>query len=233
MKSLTRQLVRSVDRYAIDELKIPGVILMENAGRGVADAIESFCTATNGISDISVAVVAGAGNNGGDGYVIARHLANRGTKVTTFLISPAGKITGDAAVNLEIIRNLGYDIRETAKRGELAGLAEALRGYDLIVDAVGGTGIRGSLRGEVAAAVEQINAAANEKRPVVAVDIPTGLDCDSGEASGPVVVAAMTVTFVARKVGFENPASTFYTGEVRVADIGIDPQAILAKIEND
>ncbi len=164
-----------------------------------------------------VAVVAGAGNNGGDGFVIARHLAMRGAEVVTFLVAPEAKIAGDALANLTILRNLGHDIHPMDSAA-IAGLAAQLAGFDAVVDAVGGTGIQGALRGDTAVAVEQINAAG---RSVIAVDIPTGLDCDTGDAPGPTVRAAVTVTFAARKLGFDAPRSLPYTGQVVVADIGI------------
>ncbi|HUT61026.1 MAG TPA: NAD(P)H-hydrate epimerase [Phycisphaerae bacterium] len=215
-RSLSRDEVRSVDRYAIETLGVPGVVLMENAGRNAADAIERFL---GGAKAKSVAVVAGAGNNGGDGFVIARHLHLRGARVVVFLVADRQKLAADAAVNLGIIEKLGLDVRP-AGGANLNKLADELRRFDLIVDAVGGTGIRGALRGETAAAVEQINAAG---RPVVAVDIPTGLDCDTGAAAGPAVKADMTVTFVARKKGFDAPGAERYTGTVVVADIGVPP----------
>ena len=214
MQSLSRDQVRRVDRWAIDALGIPGVILMENAGRQVADAVEKLL---GDLGRCTVAVVAGAGNNGGDGYVAARHLALRGASVATFLVSPPEKITGDARVNLDAIRALGHDLRALSAE-EGPALADALKSFDVVVDAVGGTGIRGELCGDLAAAVKQINAA---ERPVVAVDIPTGLDCDTGCPSGPTVKAVVTVSFVARKLGFDNPDSVEYTGDVVVADIGV------------
>lgn len=196
---------------------------MENAGRNAADAIEQFVGGAAG--GRRIAIVAGGGNNGGDGFVIARHLVMRGAEVVTFLVVPEEKIAADAAVNLKIIRNLGHDIRCIA--GELAAkLSGELGKFDLIVDAVGGTGIRGELCGVLAAAVEQINAAG---RPIVAIDIPTGLDCDTGAAKGPTVRAAMTVTFVARKKGFDAPDASTYTGEVRLVDIGV-PAELLARL---
>jgi len=222
MDSLTRDEVRAIDRAAIETLGIPGVILMENAGRNCADAIAEFLGTTAGRS---VAVVAGAGNNGGDGYVIARHLAMRAAKVTTFITCPAEKISGDAAINLRAIEALRHDIRQITGQ-QIGDLSRELATCDVIVDAVGGTGIRGPLRGDPAAAVQQINAAG---RPVVAVDIPTGLDCDTGAADGPAVRAAMTVTFVAPKRGFDFPQSGQYTGTVVTADIGI-PADLVAEI---
>jgi len=142
-----------------------------------------------------------------------------------FLVSPFDKLSGDAETNYRIARNLHLDIREVGP-AELVNLSTELRGFDVVVDAVGGTGIRGALRGDIAVAVEQINAAG---RPVVAVDIPTGLDCDTGKAEGPAVRAKLTVTMVARKKGFDSPASAEFTGEVRVVDIGI-PAEVVARL---
>jgi len=221
MDALTRQEVRAVDRAAIEVLGIPGVILMENAGRNCADAIEQFL---GGKSDQRAAIVAGPGNNGGDGYVIARHLAMRGFGVTTFIICQREKISGDAAVNLNAISALKHDIRYLAAE-EIGDLASQLAEFDLIVDAIGGTGVQGALRGPAATAVEQINAAG---RPVAAVDIPTGLDCDTGRTDGPAVRADLTVTFVAAKKGFSHPQASQYTGEVIVADIGVPADLVVS-----
>lgn len=217
MNSLTREEVRAVDRYAIEVLGIPGVVLMENAGRNVAEVVARMLRRN---SSRRVAVVAGAGNNGGDGYVVARHLSLRGYDPTTFLLVAEESITGDARIHLDILRRLELNVQPVP---ETSRLAEMLRKYDVIVDALGGTGIRGPLRSDLAAAVEQINAAG---KPVVAIDIPTGLDCDTGQAPGPCVRAAVTVTFVARKRGFDHPASLAWTGIVIVADIGVDPRRI-------
>lgn len=225
MHALTRQQVRQIDQTAIETLGIPGVILMENAGRQCADVAAEMLDQFHGQT---VAVVCGSGNNGGDGYVLARHLDLRGFEVETFLVVPPDKITGDALVNLNAIKSLGHDIC-SVNPDELSRLGQSLSQFDLVVDAVGGTGIRGALRGDIATAVEQINAAG---RPVLAVDIPTGLDCDTGQAEGPVVRAAMTVTFVARKKGFDCPESSDFTGLVRVADIGIPPEVVAKLVDS-
>jgi len=219
MRSLTRDQTRAIDRFAIEQLGVPGVVLMENAGRLCADAVGDFLA---GPAGRKVAICAGAGNNGGDGFVVARHLAMRGARVAVFLVSPADELSGDAEINYRIARNLHLDIRHVGS-AELANLSRELRGFDVVVDAVGGTGIRGALRGDIAVAAEQINAAG---RPVVAVDIPTGLDCDTGRAEGPAVRANLTVTMVARKKGFDSPASAEFTGEVRVVDIGIPAEVV-------
>lgn len=225
MRALSREEVRRVDRCAIEVLGISGLVLMENAGRGAADAIQEFLGGS--VDGRQIAIVAGGGNNGGDGFVVARHLAMRGARVVTFLVAGDGKLTPDAAANLAILHKLRCDVRQVSAQ-ESAGLAGQLRAFDLLVDAVGGTGVRGALRGDPAAAVQAINAAS---RPVVAIDIPTGLDCDTGQAEGPAVRAALTVTFVARKKGFDAPGASAYTGKVVVADIGI-PAEIVAGIAN-
>ena len=222
MKSLSRDETRSIDRCAIETIGVPGAVLMENAGRCAADEIEKFLASANGRK---LAIVAGAGNNGGDGFVIARHLAMRGAEVTTLLVTSPENIAHDAAINLNILRNLGCDVREVTG-GQIAGLGGQLTAFELIVDAVGGTGIQGALRGELATVVEQINASG---KPVIAIDIPTGLDCDTGQAPGPAVKAAMTITMLARKKGFDAAGAAEYTGEVCVVDIGI-PADIVAEI---
>jgi hydroxyethylthiazole kinase-like uncharacterized protein yjeF len=214
VESLTRKQVRNFDRHAMKTLGIPGVVLMENAGKNTANIITRFL---GSLTARAIAIVAGGGNNGGDGFVIARHLTNRGGNVAVFLIADPQKITGDAKTNLDIITNLEYNIRHL-KTADLGGLSRELEAFDLIIDAVGGTGISGNLRDDLALVVTQINQAS---RPVVAVDIPTGLDCDTGIVEGPVVRAELTITFAARKIGFDNPASEDYTGQVVVTDIGI------------
>lgn len=213
-QSLTREQVRRLDRRAIETWGVSGLVLMENAGRQAADAFEGYM---GGAASKRVAVVAGAGNNGGDGFVIARHLHLRGAEVAVFIVANRAKLTADAGANLAILERLGLDVRDCAG-SELDELAGELGAFDLVVDAVGGTGITGPLRGVAATAVRQINASL---RPVVAVDIPTGLDCDSGQAHDPTVRAQLTVTFAARKVGFDAPGAADYTGRVVVADIGV------------
>ncbi len=220
MRSLSRDEVRGIDRYAVETLGMAGLVLMENAGRGAADAIGEMLGGS--VGEKRIAIVAGGGNNGGDGFVVARRLAMRGAKVVTFQLAPAAKLTADAAANLTVLRNLGQDIRQLGAE-DLPDLGERLREFDVVVDAVGGTGVRGALRGAMAGAVQAINAAG---RPTVAIDIPTGLDCDTGMADGPAVRAAMTVTFVARKVGFDSPGADEFTGRVVVADIGIPPETM-------
>ncbi|RPI61119.1 MAG: NAD(P)H-hydrate epimerase [Planctomycetaceae bacterium] len=242
MKALSREQVRMIDRLAIERYGVSGLVLMENAGRNASDAIEKIlerdglakglsCSISGGelhpsdaLAGRRIAVVAGTGNNGGDGFVVARHLAMRGAAVVTFIVAPAENIAGDAAANLAILRHLQHDVRQIAA-GELRGLAGQLRPFDLIVDAIGGTGICGQLRSDMATSVEQVNSTG---LPIIAIDIPTGLDCDTGQPLGPTIRAAMTVTFVACKIGFDSPQASQYTGTVAVADIGIPAEQVLA-----
>ncbi len=221
MGPLTRQQVRALDRFAIEQLGVPGVVLMENAGRNAAQVIaERFAPMT----DKTVLVVAGKGNNGGDGYVIARHLSRMGVIAKTLLVCDPTSVGGDARTNLDILHSFGLPVEVCSCPAEAGGtLAQA----DIIVDAIGGTGIRGPLADDLARWVEAINAA---NAPVVAVDIPTGLDCDTGLPAGPTVIAELTVTFVAEKAGFSQVNSTEYTGPVVTVDIGVDAEAIVSQL---
>jgi NAD(P)H-hydrate epimerase len=222
MLALTREQIRAIDSHAIETLGIPGLMLMENAGRGATDAFEAWA---GGVEDKPVAIVAGGGNNGGDGFVIARHLHIRAAQVTVFVVAPHDKISGDAETNLQAALALGLDVRDV--REDIAGLGDKLKQYEFTVDAVGGTGIKGALRGTMAEVVEQIIASGTD---VLAVDIPTGLDCDTGAAEGPAVKARLTATFAANKVGFAKEGASAYTGQVTVCDIGIPAEQLHRKL---
>jgi NAD(P)H-hydrate epimerase len=220
LRSLSREEVRRVDACAIETLGIPGVILMENAGLACAhQAVEMLA----GTGQKRVAILAGAGNNGGDGFVMARHLRIARIETTVYLVADEQKLTGDARINWDAARAVGVSTKVLGD--DISAVSRALLEADFVVDAVGGTGIRGALRGTPAEVAREINAAG---RPVLAVDIPTGLDCDSGRAEGPAVRAVRTVTFLARKQGFDVPDAQEYTGEVYVAHIGI-PLADVAR----
>jgi len=216
-RPLTRQEVRSIDAFAIERLGVPGVVLMENAGRNAVAIIDECFD----VADKTFAILCGAGNNGGDGFVMARHLMLRGASVQILMGVSRAKVSGDALCYFRIAENLGIPIRELAGEGS-DGLASDLDQFDYLVDALGGTGIAGALREPMAGLVREVNAS---DTPVIAVDIPTGLDCDTGEGHDPTVRAAMTITFAACKVGFARAGD--YTGPVAVADIGIDPTWVL------
>ncbi len=222
-RPLSRDEVRQVDRRAIEEYGIPGVVLMENAGRGTAELLMSL-----GING-PVVICAGKGNNGGDGFVIARHLENQGCPMKVLLFADPDELDGDAAINYRVIRSAGTPIdvlsfKEKGKREkEKVEFRRRLADADWIVDALLGTGARGSVREPYAAAIRQINASTAK---VLAVDLPSGMDCDTGEPLGCCVRADHTATFVARKAGFDAAGAEKLTGSVRVIDIGV-PRALL------
>lgn len=227
MRSLSRDEVRNVDILAIGEYGLPGVVLMENAGRNAAALVHSLATATESTGVMTI--VCGKGNNGGDGFVIARHLENMGHGVRLLLASDPAEATGDAAINKRVAERAGQSI-ECLAGADLARWERALSGADWIVDAVLGTGATGPARGSIATAIGAINAVRGRGTArVFAVDLPSGLDCDTGRPLGPCVRADVTGTFVARKAGFDQPGADAFTGPVHVLDIGV-PRALLRQI---
>ncbi len=220
--AVTRAQVREVDRRAIEEFGVPGVVLMENAGRNATKIILGLLP-TGG----RVAIVCGRGNNGGDGFVIARHLFNARAPVDLLLACDPDQLSGDAAINAGIVQKMrlqchGFDTVERIEQARPI-LARAA----VIVDALLGTGFAGDVRAPLDAAIEAINGARGAI--VVAVDLPSGLDCDTGRPSNATVRAHHTVTFVARKAGFNAPGAEAFTGQVHVADIGA-PRTILEDV---
>ena len=215
---MTRQEIRAVDAWAINTLGVPGVVLMENAGRSCAELIKEKLAKT---ARPKACIFCGTGNNGGDGYVIARGLLNSGFEVSVVICGPRDKIKGDAKINLDILERLGQRIEQLNLNADIAGQVKTFaEGADMIVDAIFGTGLSGQLSDEYKRLIEGINA---QNKPVLAVDIPSGLDCDTGRPLGAAVKAKYTVTFVALKKGFTQKASAEYTGQVFVASIGVEP----------
>lgn len=212
MRALSRAEVREVDRRALEEFGMPGLLLMENAGRGCAELLLTLRAGAGR----KVVICCGKGNNGGDGLVMARHLENAGLAVTVLLFADPGEVSGDAAVNLGIVEASGIPLcsmPEPNRREIEAALSEA----DWVVDALLGTGTTGAIREPYGTVISAINASG---RPVFAVDLPSGLDCDRGVPLGPCVRATHTATLVARKPGFDQPEARAWTGKVDVVDIG-------------
>lgn len=210
-RTLDRLQSRALDRRAGAEYGISGLVLMENAGRGVADKLCELGLAG------PVVICCGKGNNGGDGFVIARHLDLRGHPVRVLLWADPDELSGDAAANFQILEKTDVPIHLFASEHDAAGLNEQLGGAAWIVDALLGTGARGEPRPPLDAVIDQLNAAA---APRLAVDLPSGLDCDSGCAARHTIRAAHTCTFVAPKPGFFQPGVERYTGRMHVLDIG-------------
>jgi hydroxyethylthiazole kinase-like uncharacterized protein yjeF len=226
-RPLTRDEVRELDRIAIEEYGVPGIVLMENAGRACADAAREMLGSTEGAR---VVVVCGRGNNGGDGFVVARHLANWGCGVEVLLLGSVEGVMergGEAAVNLSIVLRMGIAVTETRSGREAAQAIAARSGAGLVVDALLGTGLNGPVREPFLSAIRAMNRSSS---PVLAVDIPSGLDADRGESLGAAVQADRTVTFAANKVGMARPAAARFLGALTVADISI-PWCALSRLD--
>jgi len=212
----TAEEMRRLDRRAISDLGIPGATLMENAGRGAAEAIVAALPALGAPRrGAKVTIVCGKGGNGGDGFVVARWLKRHGARPTVLLVPPAEEVTGDAGRKLEEMRRAGIRPRSFADDRVTSDL---LARSHLVVDALLGTGSRGAPEGAVARAIELINAS---RRPVAALDIPSGLSADTGAHAGAVVNAAMTVTFAGLKRGLVTSPGYELAGRVTVASIGV------------
>ncbi len=235
MVTLTRQQVREVDRLAIQELGIPGVVLMENAGRNAAGIVlqrlEERSAQTGQLGTVSV--VCGGGNNGGDGYVIARHLHNRGVEVKIYAITDPATLSGDAAVHHRICEKMRMLIEPITTQTQLLDTATSWGRAPVLVDALLGTGFQGAVRDHPAAVITAVNGVKTKYGTwILAIDVPSGLDCDTGLPSNATVRADATVTFVASKSGFTNPAARPYTGRVHIADVGAPPGLIDRVLEN-
>ena len=216
---LTRDQARLIDRRAIDELGMSSLVLMENAGRQVADCLcELWPTGP-------VAICCGTGNNGGDGFVVARHLDIRGREVRVQLWGDPARLTPDAAANCRILDRAESIVARQGATFDPAALA-TFEGCVVIVDALLGTGSRGEPRPPLDQLIASLNALA---MPKLAVDLPSGLDCDTGAPARATIRAALTCTFVAPKAGFESSGAQPYLGKVRVLDIGA-PRSLVESV---
>lgn len=214
--------VRQLDRLAIQRFDVPGLILMENAGRGCTELLLQQQPGD------SIVICCGRGNNGGDGFVMARQLLLAGRSPQIVLTAEPANLQGDAAVNCRIVQQLGIPIR-VIREAEISAeqqreLSELLRDASWIVDALLGTGASGAARGVTADLIELINGA---NRPVLAVDLPSGLDGDTGEAQGSCVRASLTATLAAYKPGLLQPAAAAFAGRLELVPIGIPLEPLL------
>ncbi len=215
MRILTAEEMQAVDRRAIEEIGIPSLVLMENASIGVADAIaESFAGAR------TVAILCGPGNNGGDGLALARLLDARGYRLHVLLVIRSSPPRGDAAVQLEILRRSGIAVETVGSGADLAPVVATCGRCDLVVDALFGTGLTRPLAGHFGELVERLRGLAV---PVLAVDLPSGLDGSRAEPPGPHLEAEMTVTFAAPKVAHVFSPAADAAGRLVVTDLGIPP----------
>ena len=226
---LSREQMRAYDARAIEGCAVPGVVLMENAGRGAADHVaqlyDRHAAGAAGGRPGPVVIACGRGNNGGDGFVVARHLLARGIEVEALLIGEREQVGGDARLNLEALLGLGGQVHTLG--ADLTVLREALGRAGLAVDALFGTGLSRPLEGGW---LEVVTAFDEARCPKVAIDIPTGIDANSGAVLGAAVHADLTVTFAHLKAGLVQGAGLIHAGEVQVVGLGIPDRAILDEV---
>ena len=216
MKLVTAAEMRELDRRAIEEVGIPSLVLMENAGRTTYQVLRREFPDLDG----EVAVLAGRGNNGGDGFVVARYLAQAGLPVAVLLLGQKDQVKGDARVNLNILAHQGLEVMEVLDESQLNPVLHRLAKADLIVDALLGTGLDKPVQGLLAVLIDKVN---HLRPPVLAVDIPSGLSADTGEVLGAAIQAEVTVTYGWPKVGQVVPPGRDYVGRLWQVDLGIPP----------
>lgn len=220
MKVVTAEEMKRIDARAMEGMSIPGVMLMENAGRGVVSVIREEI---GEVEDVSFAVVCGKGNNGGDGFVAARFLKNNGARITAYLLGRKSEVKGDAKTNLEIALKAGVEVVEVKGDASLSKLEEGLESVDVAVDAIFGTGFEGAARGIPAKAIDLLN---EFEGVIFSIDVPSGLDATSGQVEGPCVLADVTATMCLPKRGLLLCPGKDHTGDLYVVDIGVPPVAM-------
>jgi hydroxyethylthiazole kinase-like uncharacterized protein yjeF len=220
MRILTAAQMREADRYTIDEIGIPSLVLMENAGRQVVAAIESTYESK---LDGRVAVLCGRGNNGGDGFVVARTLLQHGIETSVFVIGALADVRGDARTNLDILGRLGVTVVEIADEQSWELHFSEISQCSIIVDAIFGTGLKTAVAGMMETVIADVNAS---EIPIVAVDLPSGLSADTPHLIGDCIDASLTVTLAAPKLPLVLPPGEAYAGDVVIADIGIPYEVI-------
>lgn len=210
---LSRAQMRAFDEHAIRACRVPGLVLMENAGRGAAEVLVDAVLGGS-VHDARILVVCGTGNNGGDGFVIARHLHVRGARPRVLLCGAQGDVSGDARTNLQALEGVGVPVEYEALAENVANA----RDTDVVVDALFGTGLCRAIEGPLAAVVREMNTLA---LPTVAVDLPSGVDADTGRELGVAVQASHTITFAHAKLGLLTPEGARASGKLFVVDIGV------------
>jgi len=221
---VTSEEMQQIDRQTIESFGLPGRVLMENAGRG---ATQIFFDSFHDILNKKIGVVAGRGNNGGDGFVIARYLFQKQIKVTVYLLSEKNLVKGDAASNLDLLDVLGVEVIEMPDLDSFEKHKNSMLSKDIWIDAILGTGLKSDVKGYFKDVITFINSL---KKSVFAVDMPSGLNSDTGQICGICMQADTTATFAFPKNGHFLYPGADYTGNLKVVDIGI-PQYIVAQVE--
>src|SRR4051812_47763766 len=224
MRVLNATQMRDADRRTIEEIGIPSLVLMENAGRQAVAAMEAVYS---DLLDRQIAVLCGRGNNGGDGFVVARTLLQRGCDVAVFLIGRVADVRGDARINLDILGRLGLAIAEVADGQAWELHFSEFSACTLVVDAIFGTGLNAPVSGLIQSVIADVNASGV---PVVSIDLPSGLSADSPEPIGDSIEAGTTVTIAAPKLPLVLPPAETRAGDIVIADIGI-PAGVIDSVE--
>jgi ADP-dependent NAD(P)H-hydrate dehydratase / NAD(P)H-hydrate epimerase len=220
MKVVTAEQMQHLDQKSIETYGIPGIVLMENAGRGAAEVIlKEFPD----LQENGAAIVAGKGNNGGDGFVIGRYLLNRGIPARVFLLADPGVLRGDAQTNYQIFLRMNGEVTPVPSYKDFQNVKKSLDKFDLLIDGIFGTGLDAEVRGYYREVIDHLN---TMDKPIVAVDIPSGLDANTGKPFGTAVRATQTITFGLPKTGLLIPPGTDYAGDLKVIDIGIPRKLI-------
>ena len=224
MRVLNAAQMREADRRTIEDIGIPSLVLMENAGRQTVAAMEAMYS---DLGERQVGILCGRGNNGGDGFVVARTLLQRGVDVAVFLLGRVAEVRGDARINLEILGRLGLTVVEIADSQAWELHFSELSDCTLIVDAIFGTGLNAPVSGLIESVIADVNASGI---PVVSIDLPSGLSADSAEPIGPSIEAGLTVTLGAPKLPLVLPPGELRAGDIVIADIGI-PAEVLESVD--
>ena len=224
MRVLNAKQMRAVDRATIDDIGVASLVLMENAGRQVVAALE---TLIDDLASRRVVALCGTGNNGGDGFVVARTLHQRGVDVAVVVVGATADVRGDARINLDIIGRLGVPIVDVADAHSWELHAPQVTSADIVIDALVGTGLSRPLIGLHDTIVADLNAS---PATVVSIDLPSGMSADSSDLIGPAVQADITVTLGAPKIPLVLPPAEHAAGDVVVADIGI-PHGVIDEVD--
>ncbi|MGQ9776950.1 MAG: NAD(P)H-hydrate dehydratase [Thermodesulfobacteriota bacterium] len=214
MKVATAEQMQELDRRAMESFRIPGVVLMENAGRG---ATEEILKAFPDLEKKRVVIISGKGNNGGDGLVIARYLMNRGISVKVFLLTEPKTLRGDAEIQYSIFQRMKGEVISVPSSKDYQKTKKDIEKADIIVDAIFGTGLDAEVRGYYREVIDHLNTL---EKPIVAIDIPSGLSADTGKPLGTAVRAKLTLTFGLPKIGLLISPGVEYVGKLKVIDIG-------------
>ncbi len=215
MKVATAEQMQELDRKTIEVYRIPGIVLMENAGRGAADLIAATFP---DLQNKKVAVVAGKGNNGGDGFVIARYFLNRGISAKVYLLTDPKALRGDAETNFHTFQLMKGEVIPIPSSKDYQKVRKDLERFDILIDGIFGTGLDAEVRGYYREVIDHLNTL---QKPIVAIDIPSGLDANTGKPLGAAIRATLTITFGLPKVGHLIAPGVAYVGELKVLDIGI------------